>query len=308
METQCEKMSMAWAMTCFSAEEAAKWMGRLTLEVQTKWLLALDELSPEMLPEEIRESWQDFSSLRIFGQPARQLGAVLMAMALRRGDSETLRLMDRLEELRPGIRSRMRSHVLFFEELQGMRDRDLQEVLRREGLHPSLLFGTSEELCAKLLRNVSRRAASDVANTLPPPEKREESVAVRQRKVAFAQVVLSLMESGDILGPAHVLTKEEGWQLLELRNEASGWLKTRSDEELASLLRDRLQWVDVAILLRLSSGAEAKLLQEVLDEASWNMLQELVEAETEATTSRGLDGLRRMCREIRRDAEKNEEE
>ena len=116
------------------------------------------------------------------------------------------------------------------------------------------------------------------------------------------------MEAGDILGPAHVLTKDEGWQLLELRNEASGWLKTRSDEELASFLRDRLQWVDVAILLRLSSGAEAKLLQEVLDETSWKMLQELVEAETEATTSRGLDGLRRMCLEIRRDAEENEEE
>ncbi|MEA4836349.1 MAG: hypothetical protein VB133_14585, partial [Anaeromusa sp.] len=74
MGTQCEKMSLAWAMTCFSAEEAAKWMGRLTLEAQTKWLLALDELSPEMLPEDIRESWQDFSSLRIFGQPVRQLG------------------------------------------------------------------------------------------------------------------------------------------------------------------------------------------------------------------------------------------
>ena len=141
------------------------------------------------------------SSRRLAAQKkggAKPVAALLAGLAESERDAE----LHRLEERDPALADEVRALLFVFEDIAGLDDRGVQEILKAaaEATLKLALKGASDGLKARLFANMSQRRAQALAEDLAATAKvRRSDVEAAQKELAA--LARRLMEDGKVLDP-----------------------------------------------------------------------------------------------------------
>ncbi|KRF37917.1 flagellar motor switch protein FliG [Nocardioides sp. Soil805] len=195
---------IALVLVHLSAEKASLVLSGLSSELQAEVahrIAVMDRANPDTVRvvESVLE--RRLSSVLQPSDSSRVGGLGPLVSIINRADRSTERqIVDGLESLDAGLAEEVRSRMFMFEDIVGLGDRDVQQVLRQvESSELALaLKGVSQEVRDKITGNLSERAAENVL------EEVELLGPVRLTQVEEAQqsvirTIRALEERGDIV-------------------------------------------------------------------------------------------------------------
>lgn len=195
--------TIAMILAYLNPEQSASVLAALPAESQAdvaKRVAVMDRTSPDVLREVERVLEKKLSTMS--SQDFTDAGGIQVVVEmLNRVDRGTERsILDNLEVENPELTEEIKRLMFVFEDLIMLDDRSLQLVLREvESKDLSLAMkGTSDEVAAKIYKNMSKRAAASLKEEL------EYMGPVRIRDVEESQqkvvnIIRKLEEKGDIV-------------------------------------------------------------------------------------------------------------
>lgn len=195
--------TIALVIAHLQPEQGAMILSSLTPELQVevaKRIAVMDRTSPEVIKEVERVLERKLST--IMGQDYAAAGGVKsLVEVLNRVDRSTERsILDNLEEQNPELAEEVKRLMFVFEDIIGLDDRSVQQVLRDVDMKDLALAlkGASEEVKSKIFKNMSQRAAQILQEDM------EFMGPVRLRNVEEAQQrivnsIRRLEEAGEIV-------------------------------------------------------------------------------------------------------------
>ncbi|TCS80941.1 flagellar motor switch protein FliG [Pectinatus cerevisiiphilus] len=195
--------TIAMILAYLNPEQSASVLAALPAESQAdvaKRVAVMDRTSPDVLREVERVLEKKLSTMS--SQDFTDAGGIQVVVEmLNRVDRGTERsILDNLEVENPELTEEIKRLMFVFEDLVMLDDRSLQLVLREvESKDLSLAMkGTSDEVAAKIYKNMSKRAATSLKEEL------EYMGPVRIRDVEESQqkvvnIIRKLEEKGDIV-------------------------------------------------------------------------------------------------------------
>jgi flagellar motor switch protein FliG len=196
--------TIALVLAHMNSEAAAMVLGALPEEEQrevAQRIAMMDRTSPEVI-EQVETILEKKLSTVIQQADFTNAGGIQSLVdILNRSDRATERLiLEGLESKNPELADDVRNRMFIFEDVTTLDDRSVQLVLRQvnSGELALALKGVREDVRSKILRNMSERAAANLAEEI------ELLGAVRMKTVEEAQasmvrVIRSLEEAGQIL-------------------------------------------------------------------------------------------------------------
>lgn len=195
--------TIALVIAHLQPEQGAMILSSLSPEMQAevaKRIAVMDRTSPEVIKEVERVLERKLSS--IMGQDFAAAGGVKsLVEVLNRVDRSTERsILENLEEQNPELAEEVKRLMFVFEDIIGLDDRSVQQVLREVDMKDLALAlkGASEEVKGKIYKNMSSRAAQILKEDM------DFMGPVRLRNVEEAQqrivnVIRRLEEAGEIV-------------------------------------------------------------------------------------------------------------
>ncbi|NLK51257.1 MAG: flagellar motor switch protein FliG [Syntrophomonadaceae bacterium] len=195
--------TIALIMAYLDPEKSAIVLSALPQERQAdvaRRIAIMDRTSPEIIKEVERVLERKLSSL-VPQEVAMAGGIHAVVQVLNRVDRTTEKtIMETLEIQDPELAEEIRRLMFVFEDLVQLDDRSIQRILREVDSHDlALAFkGSSEEVTAKVLRNMSKRAADMLREDIDfmGPVRLRDVEEAQQRIVA---VIRRLEEAGEII-------------------------------------------------------------------------------------------------------------
>lgn len=196
--------TIALIMAHLHPEQASAVLGALDPEQQidvTRRLAQMDATSPDIVKEVERVLERKFAAL-VGGGQSRAGGVEMAVQVLNRADRATeKRILLALETEDPELAQELRRRMFVFEDLALLDDRSLQRALRDVDTTndlPLALKVASPEVKSKILRNISKRQAEALAESIDllGPVRLREVEDAQQRIVA---VVRRLEDEGEIV-------------------------------------------------------------------------------------------------------------
>lgn len=195
--------TIALIMAYLDPEKSAIVLSALPQERQAdvaRRIAIMDRTSPEIIKEVERVLERKLSSL-VPQEVAMAGGIQAVVQVLNRVDRTTEKtIMETLEIQDPELAEEIRRLMFVFEDLVQLDDRSIQRILREVDSHDlALAFkGSSEEVSAKVLRNMSKRAADMLREDIDfmGPVRLRDVEEAQQRIVA---VIRRLEEAGEII-------------------------------------------------------------------------------------------------------------
>jgi flagellar motor switch protein FliG len=164
-------------------------------------IAVMDRTSPELIREVELSLERRLSSLGVASDLSTVGGLRPLVDIINRADRATERMiLDGLEELDPALAEKVRAQMFMFEDIVDLEDRSIQLVLRQVQTADlaNALKGVSEQVRAKVMQNMSERAALNLADEISVLGKVRVNV-VEEAQAAVVRVIRQLEESGEIL-------------------------------------------------------------------------------------------------------------
>lgn len=194
---------IALVLAHMSAEKASMVLSGLSSELQADVahrIAVMDRANPEAVRvvESVLE--RRLSSVLAPAASSRVGGVGPLVNIINRADRSTERqIVEGLESLDSSLAEEVRSRMFMFEDIVGLSDRDVQQVLRTvDGAELAVaLKGVSDEVRDKITRNLSERAAENVLEEveLLGPVRLAQ---VEEAQQAVIRIIRSLEERGEI--------------------------------------------------------------------------------------------------------------
>ncbi len=191
---------LAHLPTPLASEVLAAWPPALQSSVAHR-IAVMDRTSPEFIRRVEAGLERRLSSLGVPSTLSTVGGVRPLVDIINRSDRGTERLiLDGLERIDPTLAEQVRKEMFMFEDIAGLEDRAIQLVLRQvppNELAPALK-GVKESVRTKLMRNLSERAALDLAEELEilGPVR---IATVQEAQAKIVAVVRDLEQSGQIV-------------------------------------------------------------------------------------------------------------
>jgi flagellar motor switch protein FliG len=164
-------------------------------------LATMDRTSPEVIEQVEALLEPKFSSVIQQTDLSNAGGIQALVDIINRSDRATERLiLEGLEQTDPAIADEVRSRMFVFEDITTLDDRSVQLVLRHaEGKELAVaLKGVAEPVRKKILRNLSERAAANLAEEIELLGPVRLKI-VEEAQGAVVRVIRSLEEAGEIV-------------------------------------------------------------------------------------------------------------
>jgi flagellar motor switch protein FliG len=161
----------------------------------------MDRTSPELIRQVESGLERRLASLGVASDLSTVGGVRPLVEMINRADRATERLiLEGLEELDPELAEKVRAQMFMFEDIVSLEDRSIQLVLRQvqSADLAVALKGVSEIVRAKVMQNMSERAALNLAEEIDVLGKVRLNV-VEEAQAAIVRVIRQLEESGEIL-------------------------------------------------------------------------------------------------------------
>lgn len=196
--------TVALVMAYMSPEQAAQVLSALPPEMQVdvvRRIATMGRTSPDVVKEVERVLERKLASLTIQGS-TEIAGVQAVVQMLNRVDRSTERsIVENLGTTDPELMEEIRQRMFVFEDLVFLDDRSLQRALREVDLNtdlPLALRGASDEVKAKILRNLSQRAGQllqENMDYLGPVRLRE----VEEAQQRIVSAIRRLEDAGEIV-------------------------------------------------------------------------------------------------------------
>lgn len=196
--------TIAMILAYMQPEQAAVVLGALPQERQAdvaRRIAKMDPTSPDVIRDVERVLERKLSSVMSWDYTA--VGGVnAVVQVLNQSDRSTERaIMDDLEINDPELAEEIKMRMFVFEDIVKLDDRSLQRVIQHVDLNedmPLALKTASDEVKAKIFRNISKRAAETLRENIAylGPVRLRDVEEAQQRIVA---VIRQLEEAGEII-------------------------------------------------------------------------------------------------------------
>jgi flagellar motor switch protein FliG len=196
--------TIALVLAHMSADQAAAVLGGLPPVLQAdvaQRIATMDRTSPEIIASVEASLKRRLLSVLASSEFSEIGGITPLVDIISRADRSTERgILEGLANLDPALADEVRSHMFMFKDIVGLDDRSVQLVLRQvdTATLATALKGVEAEVRAKITRNLSERAAENLAEEI------ELLGPVRMRTVEEAQgkivsAIRALEESGELV-------------------------------------------------------------------------------------------------------------
>ena len=164
-------------------------------------IAVMDRTSPDLIRQVEQSLERRLSSLGVASDLSAVGGLKPLVDIINRADRSTERMiLEGLEELDPQLAEKVRAQMFMFEDIVNLEDRSIQLVLRQVQTAElaTALKGVSERVRAKIMQNMSERAALNLADEIEVLGKVRINV-VEEAQASVVRVIRQLEESGEIL-------------------------------------------------------------------------------------------------------------
>lgn len=164
-------------------------------------IAVMDRTSPELIRRIEAVLERRLSSLGVAGDLSAVGGVQPLVDIINRADRGTEKLLlEGLDKLDPELAEVIRSKMFMFEDVVGLDDRAIQLVLRQVQVTDvaAALKGVSERVRNKIMKNMSERAALDLAEEIDVMGPVRLHV-VEEAQAAVVRVIRELEETGQII-------------------------------------------------------------------------------------------------------------
>jgi flagellar motor switch protein FliG len=164
-------------------------------------IAVMDRVTPDLIRQVELALERRLSSLGVASDLSTVGGLRPLVDIINRADRSTERMiLEGLEELDPELAERVRAQMFMFEDIVNLEDRSIQLVLRQVQISDlaTALKGVSDRVRAKIMQNMSERAALNLADEIDVMGKVRINV-VEEAQAAVVRVIRQLEESGEIL-------------------------------------------------------------------------------------------------------------
>ncbi len=164
-------------------------------------IAVMDRTSPDLIRQVEQSLERRLSSLGVASDLSTVGGLQPLVDIINRADRSTERMiLEGLEELDPQLAEKVRAQMFMFEDIVNLEDRSIQLVLRQVQTAElaTALKGVSERVRAKIMQNMSERAALNLADEIEVLGKVRINV-VEEAQASVVRVIRQLEESGEIL-------------------------------------------------------------------------------------------------------------
>jgi flagellar motor switch protein FliG len=164
-------------------------------------IAVMDRTSPDLIRQVESSLERRLSSLGVASDLSAVGGLRPLVDIINRADRGTERMiLEGLDELDPQLAERVRSQMFMFEDIVTLDDRAIQLVLRQVQINDlaTALKGVSEPVRAKVMQNMSERAALNLAEEIEVLGKVRVHV-VEEAQAAIVREIRQLEESGQII-------------------------------------------------------------------------------------------------------------
>jgi flagellar motor switch protein FliG len=164
-------------------------------------IAVMDRTSPDLIRQVELSLERRLSSLGVASDLSTVGGLKPLVDIINRADRSTERMiLEGLEELDPALAEKVRAQMFMFEDIVNLEDRSIQLVLRQVQTAElaTALKGVSDRVRAKIMQNMSERAALNLADEIEVLGKVRINV-VEEAQAAVVRVIRQLEESGEIL-------------------------------------------------------------------------------------------------------------
>jgi flagellar motor switch protein FliG len=163
-------------------------------------IAVMDRTSPDLIRQVELGLERRLASLGVASKLSTVGGLKPLVEIINRADRATERMiLEGLTELDPELAERVRAQMFMFEDIVSLEDRAIQLVLRQVQVSDlaTALKGVSENVRAKVMQNMSERAALNLAEEIEVLGKVRVNV-VEESQAAVVRVIRQLEESGEI--------------------------------------------------------------------------------------------------------------
>lgn len=164
-------------------------------------IAVMDRTSPELIRQVEQGLERRLSSLGVASELSTVGGLRPLVDIINRADRGTERLiLEGLETLDPALAEKVRAQMFMFEDIVTLEDRSIQLILRQVQVADLAvaLKGVSDSVRAKIMQNMSERAALNLAEEIEVLGKVRVNV-VEEAQASVVRVIRELEESGDIV-------------------------------------------------------------------------------------------------------------
>src|SRR5690348_3142518 len=164
-------------------------------------IAVMDRTTPDLIRQVELALERRLSSLGVASDLSTVGGLRPLVDIINRADRSTERMiLEGLEELDPALAEKVRAQMFMFEDIVNLEDRSIQLVLRQVQISElaTALKGVSDRVRAKIMQNMSERAALNLADEIDVLGKVRINV-VEEAQAAVVRVIRQLEESGEIL-------------------------------------------------------------------------------------------------------------
>ncbi len=164
-------------------------------------IAVMDRTSPDLIRSVELSLERRLSSLGVASDLSTVGGLRPLVDIINRADRNTERMiLEGLEELDSALAEKVRAQMFMFEDIVNLEDRSIQLVLRQVQTADlaTALKGVSDRVRAKIMQNMSERAALNLADEIEMLGKVRIHV-VEEAQAAVVRVIRQLEESGEIL-------------------------------------------------------------------------------------------------------------
>jgi flagellar motor switch protein FliG len=164
-------------------------------------IAVMDRTTPDLIRQVELALERRLSSLGVASDLSTVGGLRPLVDIINRADRSTERMiLEGLEELDPALAEKVRAQMFMFEDIVNLEDRSIQLVLRQVQVSDlaTALKGVSDRVRAKIMQNMSERAALNLADEIDVLGKVRINV-VEEAQAAVVRVIRQLEESGEIL-------------------------------------------------------------------------------------------------------------
>jgi flagellar motor switch protein FliG len=164
-------------------------------------IAVMDRTTPDLIRQVELALERRLSSMGVASDLSTVGGLRPLVDIINRADRSTERMiLEGLEELDPALAEKVRAQMFMFEDIVNLEDRSIQLVLRQVQTSDlaTALKGVSDRVRAKIMQNMSERAALNLADEIDVLGKVRINV-VEEAQAAVVRVIRQLEESGEIL-------------------------------------------------------------------------------------------------------------
>ena len=164
-------------------------------------IAVMDRTTPDLIRQVELALERRLSSMGVASDLSTVGGLRPLVDIINRADRSTERMiLEGLEELDPELAEKVRAQMFMFEDIVNLEDRSIQLVLRQVQVSDlaTALKGVSDRVRAKVMQNMSERAALNLADEIDVLGKVRINV-VEEAQAAVVRVIRQLEESGEIL-------------------------------------------------------------------------------------------------------------